>query len=309
MKVVITGATGFLGLPLVAALRARGDAVTVLTRSAARARSLGDVAVVEADLETPGRWCAALAGHDAIVHLAGESVAATRWTARQKQIIRDSRVEATRTLVEALAALAIAERPRALIAMSGVDYYPYASVQHEFDDDEVTEADPPSDSFLGRVCRDWEKEAAAAEASDVRVVRMRTGIVLGPPGSGGPLDKLTAPFRYFAGGRIGDGRQWVSWIHRDDAIAALLAALDDARYTGPINLVTDSTRNADLARAIGAAVGRPSWLPVPDFALKVAVGEFAEVLLNGRRVVPAKLRALGFTWKFPTLGSALAGLR
>jgi len=306
MKLVVTGATGFLGVPLVAALRARGDAVTVLTRSAANARKFGaGVTVVEADLETPGRWCAALAGHDAILHLAGESVAAKRWTARQKQIIRDSRIEATRTIVEAVQALPIAERPRTLIAMSGVDYYPYASNQHDFDDDEVTEADPPSESFLGRVCRDWEKEAAAAEAFGTRVVRMRTGIVFG---EGGPMDQMSAPFRLFAGGKIGDGRQWVSWIHRDDALAALLAALDDARYTGPINLVTDSARNADVAKAIGHQLHRPSWLPVPGFALEVAVGEFAEVLLNGRRVVPTRLRELGFTWKLPTLAAALAYL-
>ncbi len=308
MKIAVTGATGFLGVPLVAALAARGDSVTVLTRSAAsgRGKFAAPITVVEANLEAPGPWCAALAGCDAVLHLAGESVASTRWTARQKQIIRDSRVEATRTLVEALAATPESTRPRTLVAMSGVDYYPYAPKQHDFDDDEVTEADPPSDSFLGRVCRDWEKEAAAAEACGLRVVRLRTGIVFG---EGGPMDKMSAPFRLFAGGRIGDGRQWVSWLHRDDAIAVILAALDDPRYRGPINLVTDSTRNADLAHAIGQQLHRPSWLPVPSFALEVAVGEFAEVLLNGRRVVPAKLRELGYTWKKPTLAEALAYLK
>jgi uncharacterized protein (TIGR01777 family) len=303
MKVVITGATGFVGTALVGALRARGDAIIVLSRDAERARAaLGDVTAVTADLQSPGPWGAALAETDAIVHLAGEPIAAARWDARQKQRVRDSRVEATRVLVEAIAALPPAARPRVLVSASGADYYPFAP-DTEFDDDEVTESDPPSDSFLGRLCRDWEAEACGAERSQVRVVCMRTGLVLGP---GGALAKLTTPFRWFVGGRIGSGRQWVPWIHRDDAVGAYVAALADDRYTGPVNLVTASIRNAGLARALGKALGRPSWLPVPGFALRAAVGEFAEYLLQGRRVVPARLRALGFTWTHPTLDDALA---
>jgi uncharacterized protein (TIGR01777 family) len=303
MKIVVTGATGFIGTALVGALCARGDAVIVLSRDGERARAtLGEVTAVTADLQSPGPWTAALAGTDAIVHLAGESIAAARWDARQKQRLRDSRVEATRTLVEAIAALPAAARPRALISASGADYYPFAP-DTEFDDDEVTEDDPPGDSFLGRLCRDWEAQARAAEALGVRVGCMRSGIVLGP---GGALAKLTTPFKLFVGGRIGSGRQWVAWIHRDDAVRAYLAALDDERYTGPINLVTASIRNAELAGALGKALGRPSWLPVPGFALRAAVGEFAEYLLHGRRVVPRRLRALGFTWTRATLDDALA---
>jgi uncharacterized protein (TIGR01777 family) len=132
---------------------------------------------------------------------------------------------------------------------------------------------------------------------------MRTGMVLGP---GGALAKLTTPFRLFVGGPIGSGRQWVGWIHRDDAVRAYLAAVTDERYAGPINLVTDSVRNADFARALGTALGRPSWLPVPGFALRAALGELADHALHGRRVVPARLRALGFTWIHPTLAEALA---
>ena len=306
MKIVVTGATGFIGTALVGALGARGDAVIALSRDAERARAalggLGEVTAVTADLQNPGPWTAALAGADAIVHLAGESLAAARWDAQQKQRIRDSRVEATRTLVEALAALPAAARPRALISASGADYYPFAP-DTEFDDDEVTEDDPPGDSFLARLCRDWEAQARGAEALGVRVVCMRSGIVLGP---GGALAKLTTPFKLFVGGRIGSGRQWVAWIHRDDAVRAYLAALDDDRYTGPINLVTASVRNAELARALGHALGRPSWLPVPGFALRAAVGEFAEYLLHGRRVVPRRLHALGFTWTCAALDQALA---
>jgi uncharacterized protein (TIGR01777 family) len=306
--IVLTGATGFIGTALVAALRAAGHAVTALTRDAERARRvLGDTTCVTADLQNPGPWTSAIAGAAAIVHLAGEPVAGRRWDAREKQRLRDSRVETTRTLVEAIAALPAASRPRALIASSGIDYYPFALDGRgtDFDDDEVTEGDPPGDSFLARLCRDWEAEARAAEAHGVRAVCMRTGMVLGP---GGALARMTTPFRLFAGGPIGSGRQWVSWIHRDDAVRAFAAAVGDDRYAGTINLVTDSVRNADFARALGAALGRPSWLPVPAFALRAALGEFADYVLHGRRAVPARLRALGFTWTHPTLAEALAGI-
>lgn len=303
MKVVVTGATGFIGTALVPALRARGDEVVVLSRDADRARrALGDVTAVEANLEEPGAWAQALAGADAVIHLAGQSVGARRWNAREKQVIRDSRVETTRTLVESIGALPAADRPRVLASASGTDYYPFAADLDDFDDDEVTEADPPGESFLARVCRDWEKEARAAEVLGLRVVILRTGIVLGP---GGALDKLTTPFKLFVGGRIGSGRQFVSWIHRDDVVAGYLAALTDERYQGPINLVAGSVRNAELAKALGAALGRPSWLPVPGFAVKAAAGEFAEYVLHGRNVVPAKLRELGFAWTYRDVGAAL----
>lgn len=303
MKIVVTGATGFIGTALIEALHARGDAITVLSRDAERAKAaLGNVTAVAADLQSRGPWTTVLAGSDAIVHLAGEPIAAKRWDAHQKQRLRDSRVEATRTLVEAILALPVSARPRALISASGSDYYPFAA-DTEFDDDEVTEADPPSESFLGRLCRDWEHEALAAARSGLRVVCMRTGLVIGP---GGAVAKLTTPFKLFVGGKIGSGRQWVPWIHRVDAVRSYLAAIDDDRYAGPINLVTASVRNAELASALGKAVGRPSWLPVPGFALRAAVGEFAEYLLHGRRVVPKRLRELGFTWTYPKLADALA---
>jgi uncharacterized protein (TIGR01777 family) len=303
MKIVVTGATGFIGAPLVETLRARGDAITVLSRDAARARAqLGEVTAVTAELQAPGAWTSALAGAEAIVHLAGEPVAAGRWDARRKQVLRDSRVESTRTIVEAIAALPADQRPRVLVSSSGTDFYPFAP-DTNFDDDDVTESDQPGDSFLARLCRDWEREALAAEPLGVRVVCMRTGVVLG---EGGALAKLTTPFKLFAGGRIGSGRQWVPWIHREDAVRAYEAAIFDRRYAGPINLVAGSVRNADLARAIGAWLGRPSWLPVPGFALRAAVGEFAEYLLAGRKVVPAKLRALEFSWTHSTLAGALS---
>lgn len=298
VKVVVTGATGFIGKALVPALVAAGHGVTVLTRSAAHAGSLGAVRVVETELESAGPLAPILDGQDAVIHLAGEPIAGRRWDARQKQCIRDSRVESTRALVEAIAAAGA--RPRVLVHASGIDYYPFAT--GPLDDDDVTEADPPAETFLGRLCRDWEREAAAAAPLGVRVVHMRTGIVLG---HGGALARMATPFKLFAGGKIGSGKQWVSWIHLDDVVAAYLAALTDERYTGAVNLVTDSTRNADFSAALGHALHRPSWLPVPAFALKAAVGELAESILNGRKAVPAKLRALGFSWQHPTLDDAV----
>jgi uncharacterized protein (TIGR01777 family) len=302
MRVLITGGTGFVGAAIVGALRARGDALVVVSRDAGRARALGDVAAVEGDLQSPGPWTTALSGAAAVIHLAGEPIGSRRWSAQQKQLLRDSRVETTRGLVEAIAASPEGARPRTLITASGSDYYPFAP-DNEFDDDEVTERDEPGDTFLARLCRDWEAEARAAERLGVRVVCMRTALVLGP---GGALARLKTPFKLFGGGRIGSGRQWVPWIHRDDVVRAYAAALDDDRYTGPINLVTDAVRNEELSRAIGQAMHRPSWLPVPAFALRAALGEFAEYLLHGRRMVPARLRALGFTWTRPTLEEALA---
>jgi uncharacterized protein (TIGR01777 family) len=303
--VVVTGATGMVGRPLVRALVARGDRVTALVRDAARGkRALGDeVTCVEAELETAGAWLDQLRGANAIVHLAGESIGGKRWDAQQKQKIRDSRVESTRVIVEGIAAMPAEQRPKALVTASGADYYGFANRQLD-DDDPVPETAPAGDSFLARVCSAWEKEAAAAEALGVRVVRMRTGVVIGP---GEAMKKMTTPFKLFAGGRIGSGEQWFSWISLDDAVAAYVAAVHDDRYRGPVNLVAPETvRNRDLARALGKALGRPSSCPVPAFALRAAVGELAEYLLEGRRTVPAVLEKLGFPFAHPTLERALA---
>jgi uncharacterized protein (TIGR01777 family) len=305
MKIAVTGATGFIGVPLVKALQAAGHDVVALVRNKASASAkLPGAECVEAQLETHGPWCDVLGRVDAIAHLAGESIGGKRWDAHRKQQIRDSRVETTRTIVEAIGKLPVDKRPRALVCASGADYYPFAVGVGDFDDDPVTETDAPADTFLGRLCRDWEKEAKAATAYGVRVVSMRTGLVFGP--HGGALDQMKKPFQLFAGGKIGDGRQFVTWVSLDDAVAGYVAALTDERYEGPINLVTASTRNAELARSLGHVLHKPSWIPVPGFAVKVAVGsELAESILNGRNVVPAKLRELGFAWKQPTLDATL----
>ena len=307
--VAITGATGFLGRPLVKLLLARGDKVLAFSRDPDGAsRVLGNqpddtLDVVEAYLEGEGAWQQRLADADAVIHLAGEPLAGKRWDARQKQIVRDSRVESTRLIVEALAQLEPALRPKVLVTASGADYYDWVDAALD-DDEEFDEKAPAGDSFLSRVCRDWEAEAVRAEPLGVRVVRMRCGVVLG---KGGALDRMRTPFKLFVGGRLGSGTQWFSWIHKDDALAAYVAAIDDARYTGAINLVApDLARARDVARAVGRALHRPSWLPVPGFAVKAAVGELGDYLLHGRKVVPRALERLGFAFSHPDLDEAVA---
>lgn len=305
-RVFVTGGTGFIGRALVEALRGRGDEVLVLSRDADRARSAlpAGVDVIEGDAALgAGDWQAHLAGVDAVIHLAGAPIAAQRWDARYKQILRDSRVESTHHIVAGMAALPADQRPRALVSASGVAYYPGFKGGELGDDDEITERAPPGDSFLARLCQKWEEEACAAENHGVRVVCMRTGVVLG---RGGPLDRMALPFKLFAGGPIGNGRQWLSWIHIEDAIRAYLLAIDDASLAGPVNLAApEPVRFKVFSAALGRAMRRPSWLPVPGFALKAAVGEFAEYLLHGRRAVPAALTAHGFSFAYPDLNAAL----
>lgn len=298
--IVVTGATGTVGRPLVAELVRRGHRVIALSRDAARAHQTLAVAAIEADLQTAGPWCDALAGAAAIIHLAGESVAARRWTARHKQIIRESRVESARVIVEAVARLPPAQRPATVITASGIDYYPYALPP--LDDDEVTERDAPSDNFLARVCRDWEREVFAAEQLGARCVAFRIGLVLAPSAA---LSRLTRPFRWFVGGRLASGQQWVSWVHVDDVVAAIASALTDERYRGPINMVAGSVRNREFSDTLARTLHRPSWLPVPAVALRIAVGEFAEVITHGRRVVPQRLAELGFQFSHPDLARSL----
>ena len=306
--ILVTGATGFVGKPLVDALLASGATVTALSRDRERAAAqMPGATVVEADIESAGEWTRALAGADAVVHLAGENISGSRWNARQKQKIRDSRVESTARLVDALAALSAAERPKTLVSASGIDYYGFAKRGTLGEDDDVTESDPPGDSFLARVCRDAEREAARAETMGVRVVRTRFGLVLGP--GGGALGKLMAPFKFFAGGRIGSGDQWFSWIHLEDVVGVIRTVIDDPRYVGPVNVVApQALRQRELAKALGKALHRPSVVPTPAFAVKLAVGEMGEYILEGRKVVPRALEQLGYTFSRPTIQDALRDL-
>jgi uncharacterized protein len=298
VRVLVSGATGFIGRALVEELSANGAQVAVLSRDASTAQARVPTATdffSWRDGETLPRG--ALAGRDAVVHLAGESVQG-RWTARKRKAIRDSRVLSTQGLVAALAALPAAERPRVLVSASATGYY---GSQGET---ELTEDAGSDDSFLAEVCQEWEAQAMAAAAHGVRVVTVRTGIVIHP--EGGALAAMRPAFRMGLGGPIAGGRQWWSWIHRDDVVGLFAFALEEPRCSGPLNAVAaEPVRQADFARALARALRRPAFLPTPGFALRLAVGDFASELLASRRVVPAKAVALGYHFRVATLAQAL----
>lgn len=288
MRVLITGGTGFVGAPLCRALEAGGHAVTVVSRDP------GGVAGRAVGWQDVG---AAVGESDAIVNLAGEPLAARRWTEAQKARIQASRVDATRALVDAVASTR--RRPELLLSASAIGWYGSRG------DEPLDETAAPGDDFLARVCQAWEREAERAGELGLRVVRLRLGVVLA--GDGGALARMLPAFRLFAGGPIGGGRQWMSWIHRDDVKGLVLAALADEHWRGPVNATAPApVRNADFARTLGQTLGRPFWLPVPALALRLALGEMADMLLGGQRVLPAVAERLSYAWRHRDLAGALA---
>jgi hypothetical protein len=299
MRVLITGATGTIGLATADALRARGDHVVALSRDPERGqRVLGDGAEVHAwahpTSEPPP--AEALAGADAVVHLLGEPVA-QRWTDEAKAKIRDSRVLATRELVTALKALPDADRPKALVSQSATGYY---GPRGEAPLDEQAAA---GDDFLAGVVVAWEQEARAA-AELMRVAFTRTGVVLSP--SGGALGKMLPVFKLGIGGPVAGGHQYVPWIHLEDVVGALLCCLDETGAEGPVNVTAPNpVTNAELSHALGRALGRPAFLPVPGFAVKLLYGEMSEMVTTGQRVVPARLQSLGYRFQHPDVEPAL----
>jgi uncharacterized protein (TIGR01777 family) len=299
MRVALTGATGLIGSALLAALKDRDDEVTVLSRDPERAsgRLGGGVQAVCWDPQSEPAPAAALAGHDAVVHLAGEPIA-QRWTERVKRAIRDSRVTGTRNLVEGLSALAANARPSVLLSSSAIGYYGAHSAEP------IDEEAPAGADFLAQVCAAWEAQAVAVEALEMRSVQVRTGVVLDR--RGGALEKMLPPFRLGIGGPVAGGRQYVAWIHRDDLVGMLLAALDDTRWSGPINATApEPVSNRELSRALGRVLHRPALLPVPGVALRTLYGEMAEIVTTGVRAVPARALMLGYRFKYPRLEEAL----
>ena len=303
MNVLITGATGFIGRQLVRELLADGHQVTVLTRNPSAAERALPVrcGCVAWNPETGliDRDC--LRSVDAVVHLAGEGIAAGRWSAARKQAIRDSRVGGTRLLVDSIAALPASERPRALISGSAIGYY------GDRGDEPLDEQSSAGSDFLAQVCAAWEQEARRAESLGVRVAVLRIGVVLGS--GGGALRQLLPPLQVGLGGRLGSGRQWMSWIHLGDLTRLLRFALTNDAASGAINAVApESATNADFTRILARTLGRPAILPVPAFALRAAMGEMAAVLLSSQRVLPRAAERLGFQFVHGELSSAFADL-
>ncbi len=298
MRVTVTGATGGIGSRLVAALLERGDEVTVLSRSAERARQrLGDdVQAISWDPESGPAPVEALEGRDAVVNLAGESVA-QRWTDDAKARIRSSRVVGTRNLVAGLSAVAAEVRPVVLISGSALGFYGNRR-------EETDEAAPKGTGFLADVCEAWEAEASKAEPLGMRVVLIRTGDVL--MHGDGVLPVLSRLTKFGVMGPLGGGKQAFPWIHVTDHVGLTLHALDSHRASGPINAVAPGiVTQAQFARALGRALHRPAFAPAPAFAVKALRGEMAELILDGALAVPTAARALGYTFAFPELPSAL----
>jgi uncharacterized protein len=299
MRVFVTGGTGLIGSRLVRQLLKRGDQAVVLSRRPdAAAKLFGpSCTVVSGDPTQTGAWMDAVADCDAVINLAGENVFGRRWNAEVKALLHDSRVRATQNVVEALRRRSDG-RPRTLVNASAIGYYgPHG-------DEELTEDSPPGDDFLARICIDWEKAARAVESAGVRCVPVRVGVVLDK--EGGALAKLLTPFKLGAGGPVGSGKQWMSWIHHEDMTGLFLLALDNAAATGPLNgTAPGPVTNRDFGRALGRALHRPAFMPMPGFALRLLVGAAAEVILTGQRVLPRRAQQLGYAFKYPTVDAAL----
>ncbi|MDM9585201.1 TIGR01777 family oxidoreductase [Nostoc sp. GT001] len=301
MKVAITGATGFVGSRLVQRLHGEGHKTVVLTRNTTFAQKVfpseafPNVEIVAYTPNASGSWQGVIASCDGVVNLAGEPIGEGRWTPERKQEILNSRKLGTQKIVEAIANAN--PQPSVLINASAIGYYG-TSETATFDETSLSGND-----FLAQVCQAWEAEARKVKDAGVRLVILRFGIVLG---NGGALGKMIPPFKLFAGGPIGSGRQWFSWIHVDDLVNLILQALTKPEIEGVYNATAPNpVRMADLSQALGQVMNRPSWLPVPAFAIEALLGDGAIVVLEGQQVIPKRTVQTGFEYKYPNLQSAL----
>ena len=293
MRILVSGASGLVGKALIAALRAQGHSVGRLVRPGG-ARSEGDVAwdPLSATIDL-----AAMEGADAVVHLSGASIADGRFTPARKAVLRSSRIDTTRVLIDAMAKMR--RKPRVFLCASAIGYY------GDGGDDVLTESSANGTDFLALLVRDWEAEARRAEINGIRVARLRFGVIFSS--DGGPLPLMLLPFKFGAGGRLGSGRQWMSWIALEDAVDVACAATEDERFTGAINVVAPNPlRNAEFTRIAATVLHRPGFFVAPAFALRIALGEMAdELLLISQRVVPKRLEELEYRFRLPDCESAL----
>jgi len=303
MKVVLAGGSGLIGRALCSALLQLGHQPVVLSRSPGDAlrRLPPGTRCLEWDPPRLDAWTSELAGAGAVINLAGASVGVWPWTQRRKRLLRASRLEPTRALVSAIASIPDSDRPRALVSSSGTDLY------EGRDAEAATEDTPPASTFLARLCVDWEATAMAAAQHDVRVVLARTSLVVAP--NAPSLRLLALPFRLFAGGPIGSGRQWMSWIDIEDAVGMIVWAMTSDTIAGPLNVsAPDPRQQAEFAKALGTAMHRPSWLRTPAWAIRLVLQDQATLALGSRRVSPAKALAAGFEFRYPRLEDSLTHL-
>jgi len=294
MTVLITGGLGFVGTQLSMRLLKNGHEVTIVDHSPKPKPYIPDqVKYVSADTTIPGAWQEELIKHDAVINLAGASIF-QRWNEKTKQLIYNSRILTTRNIVEAMGG----EKGALLCSTSAVGYYGFQY------DEELIEEDSPGDDFLAKVCVDWEKEALKAADKGVRVTITRFGIVLGK--TGGASGQMISTFKKFVGGPLGNGNQWFSWIHMEDLLSAFLFVFDNQDIHGPVNVCSPNpVRNRELATALGKALSRPSFFKAPAFMIRLVLGEFGSVVLEGQRVIPAKLLRQGFMFQYPEVTGAL----
>jgi len=299
MKVFITGGTGFVGTQITSRLIQDGHQVTILTRSLKGAKgSLPEISYLEGDPTKKGPWQEAIKTHDAVINLAGASIF-SKWTEEHKKAIRESRVNTTRNIVEGMPSHP--ERPFTLFSTSAVGYYGFCA------DEERTEESPPGNDFLARTAVEWEGEALKAREKGARVVITRFGIVMGE--KGGALSQMIPLFKKYIGGPIGSGKQWFSWVHIKDLVEAFVFLIKHPEISGPVNVCSPNpVRNRDLAKALGKALHRPSFFPAPGFMVKLVLGEFGSVILEGQRVIPKRLLENGFVFRYPDIGKALQGI-
>lgn len=305
-SVFVTGGTGLIGRRLVRRLLTDGRAVTVLSRKPLAPDSFGpgDFRAATGDPTEPGPWQELASDCDAIVNLAGEPIMARRWSAQFLAKVRESRVKGTSILAGTLAAAPLRAdgSPKVFLSGSAVGYYGADS-----GDKMLTEDAPPGTDPMADIARAWEEAAALASAAGVRVCHPRTGIVLDP--DGGAFPRMMTPFKFFVGGRIGSGRQFMSWIHRDDMTELLRFALDTPDFQGPFNAVAPTpVTNAEFSKTLGRVMRRPCWLPVPRFALRIVLGKVVQVVAGGQRASAAKAATAGFTFRYDTLEPALREL-
>jgi len=301
MKVLITGSTGLVGSSLVSELERAGHTVCRLIRPVGSAGAVRTTAGFDVRWDpTTGELGAAAVGADAVVNLAGASIVGGRWTKGRKDLLRSSRVDTTRTLVQALSKLAA--RPRVLVSASGIGYYGSRG------DETLNEQSAPGNDFLSDLSKDWEGQALNAEAMGVRVVCVRFGIVLAR--DRGALPKMVRPFRLGVGGSLGSGRQWMSWVALEDVVAIVRLALENGTMRGPLNVVSPQpVRNADFTSCLARVLHRPALFPAPAFALRIVLGEIADgLLLSSQHVEPACLKKLGYQFLQPELESALRAI-
>jgi uncharacterized protein (TIGR01777 family) len=299
VKILITGGTGFVGTQLTSRLIQDGNEVTVLTRSGkGPEKGPAGVSYLKGDPTQKGSWQEAIKDHDAVINLAGASIF-SKWTEEHKKAIRESRVNTTRNIVEGIPPQS--QQQFALFSTSAVGYYGFCG------DEELTEESRHGDDFLAKIAMEWEEEALKARDKGARVVITRFGIVMGE--KGGALSQMIPLFKKYIGGPIGSGKQWFSWIHIKDLAEAFAFLLKHPEISGPVNVCSPNpVRNKDLAKALGRALHRPSFIPAPGFMVKWVLGEFGSVILEGQRVIPRRLLDLGFVFQHPDIDKALQSI-